>query len=193
MDVEGVVRSIAEALAAHALFIGGVAVEAYVAYRRTHDIDVIVQPADLHRLREVLEGQGFLYRESPHLAKHIFKTLEGGEVDAYTETVGETQVTNALFDRGRRLAYAGTNIFVAGVEDLLALKMAAGREMDLTDAAVLLWEMRDEVDHEVLETLVGRGRLQELGGAIGESLPSEYGWTARQRLKERLRGLSWTD
>ncbi|MFQ5839055.1 MAG: hypothetical protein ACE5HJ_09805, partial [Thermoplasmata archaeon] len=64
MDVGGVVRSIAEALGDRALFIGGVAVEAYVAYRRTHGIDVIVTSADLQRLRDLLEGQGFLYRES---------------------------------------------------------------------------------------------------------------------------------
>ncbi|MFQ5837317.1 MAG: nucleotidyltransferase, partial [Thermoplasmata archaeon] len=153
MDVEGVVRSIAEALGDRALFIGGVAVEAYVAYRRTHDVDVIVRAADFHRLRDLLEGQGFRYRESPHLGKHIFKAAERGEVDAYTDKVGDTRVTDLLFGRGKRLRYAGRRVLVAGLEDLLALKLAAGREMDLADVAVLLWERGDEVDHDLVESL----------------------------------------
>lgn len=193
MDVESVVRSIAQALGDHALFIGGVAVEAYAAYRRTHDIDVVVRAADLHRIRDLLEGQGFLYRESPHLERHIFKAAERGEVDAYTDRVGDTRVTDLLFGRGRRLEYAGTSLLVAGLEDLLALKLAAGREMDLADAAVLLWERRDEVDQDLLESLAGRRRLRDLAGSIGEMLPPEYGWTARQRLKEKLRRFGWMD
>lgn len=193
MDGEGVVRSIANALGDRALFIGGVAVEAYVAYRRTPAVDVLVRAADLHRLRDLLEGQGFLYRESPHLEKHIFKAAERGEVDAYTDQVGDTRVTDLLFGRGRRLEYAGTTILVAGLEDLLALKLAASREMDLADAAVLLWERGDEVDHDLLNRLAGQGKLRDLAGSIGELLPPEYGWTARQRLKDRLRQFGWVD
>ncbi len=193
MDVEAAVRSIAEALGDRALFIGGVAVEAYVAYRRTHDVDVIVRATDFHSLRDLLEGQGFLYRESPHLEMHIFKASERGEVDAYTDRVGDTRVTDLLLGRGRRLEYAGTSILVAGLEDLLALKLAAGREMDLADVAVLLWERGDEVDAELLESLVGGGRLRELAASIGELLPPEYGWEARQRLKEKFRQFGWMD
>lgn len=191
MDVEGVVRSIAQVLGDRALFIGGVAVEAYATYRRTHVVDVVVRSEDLHRLRDLLEGQGFHYRESPHLEKHIFKAADRGEVDAYTDRVGDIQITDLLFGRGKRLDYAGASILVAGLEDLLALKLAAGREMDLADVAVLLWERGDEADKDLLESLAGRERLRDLAASIGERLPPEYGWTARQRLKERLREFGW--
>lgn len=193
MEVEEIVRAIAAHLGNRALFIGGVAVEAYVAYRRTHDVDVVIRARDLHQLRDLLDGEGFRYRASPHLEKHIFKAPDRGEVDAYTSRVGEVEVTESLFERGRTLPYAGTRIRVAGFEDLLSLKLAAAREMDLVDAAVLLWEKGDEVDTGLLEALVGRETLRELAGDIAEALPLEYGWVARQRLKERVRQRGWMD
>ncbi len=100
-------RRIAERFRDRAVFIGGVAVEAYAPYRRTHDIDVVVRERDFPALKACLVEAGFAHRRT-HLAKHTFKGREGGEVDAYTERVGEVPVEEALFRRARSLPYAAS-------------------------------------------------------------------------------------
>jgi len=174
-----------------ALFIGGVAVECYAPYRRTHDIDLVVRERDLHDLRACLEGMGFAHHRPPHLVKHSFKGREAGEVDVYTESVGRISVDEDLFRRGRELRYAGTPVFVVSLEDLLRLKLVAGREIDLTDVAVLLHERGGDVAMGRLQSLVGRAILEAAASRIPDLLPQEYGWQARQRLKGWLRA-NWT-
>jgi predicted nucleotidyltransferase len=191
MDVEGIVRKISGALGDKALFIGGVALEAYVAYRRTQDIDVVVREGDLHLLRELLEEEGFRYRYSPHLAKHVLKARRAGEVDAYTMRVGEREVDESLFSRARSLPFAGVTIRVAGLEDLIAVKLSASHEMHLADVAVLLWERREELDVDLLEDLVGHETLGRSAPSIVDALPMEYGWVPRQRLKAWLGERGW--
>ena len=55
-------RWIAERLGDHAVFIGGVAVECYAPYRRTHDIDVVTRERDFPALKAGLVEAGFAHR-----------------------------------------------------------------------------------------------------------------------------------
>lgn len=174
-----------------AVFIGGIAVEAYVAYRRTHDVDLLVRQEDLHILKDLLEAEGFHYRRSLHLDKHVFKLREGGEVDAYTETVGGRVIDESFFRRGRDMEFAGSRIRVPSLEALLVLKMLAGREMDLTDIAVLLQEHREEVDTRALEEMAGREILHRTTSIVADYLPAEYGWSALQKLKAWVSDQEW--
>ncbi len=201
MDVAAVVRRITDRLGDRAVFIGGVAVEAYAPYRRTHDIDVVVRERDFPALKTCLVEAGFAHRRT-HLAKHAFKAREAGEVDAYTERVGEVDaytervgevpVEEPLFRRARSLPYAGISLSIASLEDLLRFKLSAGREMDLADVALLLHARRDELDMALLKTLVGLDDLRERAPLVPDLLPEEYGWQARQRLKAWLREAGWT-
>jgi len=186
-----VVRSIVERLGNKALFIGGVAVECYAQYRRTHDIDMVVRERDFSVLRSRLLEMGFSHSRPPHLVKHAFKGRETGEVDVYTQSIGGVRVDEELFQRGREVSFAGARVFVASLEDLLRLKIAAGREMDLSDVAVLVHERREELDVKLLEKLVGIESLRQAAPAVPELLPEEYGWQARQRLKAWLRERGW--
>lgn len=172
------------------MFIGGVAVEAYAPYRRTHDVDVVVQERDFAALKACLVDAGFAHRRT-HLAKHTFKGREAGEVDAYTECVGDVPVEEALFRRARVLSYGGVAVSAASLEDLLRLKLLAGREMDLADVAVLLHERRGEVDGRLAEALAGLDLLRRSAPRIADLLPEEYGWQARQSLKAWLRQRGW--
>ena len=82
-------------------------------------------------------------------------------------------------------------VSVVSLEDLLRLKFAAGREMDLADVAVLLQERRDEVNAGLAETLAGLDVLRRAAPLVPERLPEEYGWQARQVLKAWLRERGW--
>lgn len=97
----------------------------------------------------------------------------------------------ALFRRARALTYSGLPIIAASLEDLLRLKLTAGREMDLADVAVLLHERRDEMDAELAQTLVGLDLLSRSSPLIPDLLPEEYGWQARQAVKAWLREQGW--
>ena len=174
-----------------ALFIGGVAVECYAPYRRTHDIDLVIRERDFPALRSALQAMGFSHSRPPHLVEHAFKAREAGEVDVYTQSVGGIDVDEALFQRGRELAFGGVRVHAASMEDLIGLKLNAGREMDLSDIALLFHEKGDEIDARLLEGLAGRDSLRRVAPSIPELLPEEYGWQARQRLKAWLREKEW--
>lgn len=182
MDVEAVVRSISDALGDAVLFIGGVAVETYVAYRRTHDIDLVVREMDMHTLKSLLRSSGFLHSRSAHLRKHVFKHRERGEVDAYTDRIGDVQVDEGIFERAKRRDFTGTSVLVPCLEDLILLKISSGREMDLADVAVLVFEFRDKIDFAAVERSLGAD-LRSSMRFLPDSLPMEYGWTSRGKLK----------
>jgi predicted nucleotidyltransferase len=191
MEVIEIVARVAARLGARAVFVGGVAVECYVPYRRTHDVDVVTRERDFATLKSLLVAEGFAHRRASHLDKHAFKARGGGQVDAYTSRVGDVAVDEGLFRRSRELAFGGTHVQAASIEDLIRLKLSAGREMDLADVAVLLHERGAEVDEEALESLVGSLPLREAGPRLPDMLPEEYGWQARRALKGWLRKRGW--
>lgn len=173
------------------MFIGGVAVESYAPYRRTHDIDLAVRERDFPDLRTLLEGEGYSHRRSSHLDKHTFKSRDLGELDVYTSRIGDVPVEEALFERGREMDFCGIRLPTASLEDLLRLKLEAGREMDWADVAVLLHERGDEVDSKALEDLIRPEVLRKAAPSLPDLLPAEYGWQARQSLKVWLRQRGW--
>jgi len=191
VDVGTIVERIAAGMGDRAVFVGGVAVECYAPYRRTHDVDVVVRERDFAALKSLLVGEGFAHRRPTHLEKHAFKARDGGEVDAYTSRIGDVPVDEGLFRRSRRVPFGGTRVRAASPEDLVRLKLSAGREMDLADVAVLLCEKSAEFDGKGLESLVGLDRLRAAAGRLPDSLPEEYGWQARRALRSWLRNHGW--
>ncbi|MFQ6106663.1 MAG: nucleotidyltransferase [Thermoplasmata archaeon] len=191
LDVEAIVRLISERLDGSVLFIGGVAVQAFADYRTTHDIDLIIREKNLYLLKGLLKEAGFLYSRSPHLEKHIFKHRDRGEVDAYTERVGDVRVDEPFFKNAVEVEYAGIPILVPCLEDILILKVSAGRDMDIEDVAVLIFQHRGEIDAQTLEQNVGIDPLRRIALLLPEHLPMEYGWTARKELKDWLSERGW--
>ena len=148
------------------LVIGGVAVGAHGFERATKDLDVVPAPAfdNLHRLYDVLvdldaepiELGDFRPEELPHplspegLAQggNWFLRTRFGRVDVmqYIEGVLDTSADYAEHE-ARSLAIetpVGTVKFV-GYGDLLRMKYAAGREVDLVDIRALR-EARGELE-----------------------------------------------
>jgi hypothetical protein len=192
VDVAAIVRLIEQHLADRAVFIGGVAVESYVPYRTTHDIDVVTRDRDFPTLKAALLKASFSHRET-HLAKHWFKSPGVGEVNAYTSRIGDLPIDEDLMRRARKLAYANVPVTVASLEDLLRLKLKAGREMDLADVAVLLHARHHEINLPLVERLVGQDLLPIHAQRVPDLLPEEYGWQARQALKSWLIEVGWLE
>jgi hypothetical protein len=142
-------------LAAHAVdyvLIGGVAVQAHGYTRATNDLDVVAAPelANLSRLGEALtELEARLARSArrvdlsdPHLLRRaplIPIATKHGRLDLINldQLPGAPRSYEDLRARAITARVAGHDIPVAGVDDLVRLKRAAGRESDLRDIAAL--------------------------------------------------------
>ena len=107
--------------------LGALAVQAYVPYRYTHDVDVAVDKAHLWMLRDGLELRGYVMVENPRLGKLEFKHRDKGDIDVYTEEISGISV-ETLLRRAREGVIQGLRVSVVSPEDLILLKCRAGRE-----------------------------------------------------------------
>ena len=151
------------------LFVGGVAAIANGATRLTHDIDLMPERGDnLTRLAAALEelhAQMRLRPEEPPLpvpdVELLVRQLAGstwatdaGPVDvlvAMRSTDGRDVVYEDVIDQAVKSFAAGIEVTAIGLDDLIAVKEAAGRPKDL-DALIELRAIRqrrsDERPHD---------------------------------------------
>ena len=116
---------------------GGVALAIHGVPRATQDIDLLVRPEDLSRLREVARACGFVLESFP------MDFASGITIQRFTKLIdGHPLMLDALLvagplDRaweGRQTAeMEGGRVLVVSRESLIALKLAAGRPQDLVD------------------------------------------------------------
>ncbi|HSZ14025.1 MAG TPA: DUF6036 family nucleotidyltransferase [Solirubrobacteraceae bacterium] len=137
------------------LIIGGVAVQAYGHVRTTQDVDVVVAPdiPNLERLAAALGQLGarlkgvdaHLLGIDPTNAMHLRDganfglTTSAGGLDVWTDTAALKGARS--WDEMREQAVEANvgELFMRFVDrdDLIRMKLAAGRERDLQDIAVL--------------------------------------------------------
>ena len=148
-------RAILEALAEHkvdCVVVGGLAVQTHGFLRGTVDLDIIPRPdlANLSKLGEVLaELRARMFRTSlpvnitdPHvLQRAAFVPLmtDHGRLDVMNigSTPGAPATYADLRDRALELDLEGIPVVIAGLDDLIRMKRAAGREQDLADIRAL--------------------------------------------------------
>ncbi len=118
-------------------------------YRTTHDVDAAVSKKDLWKLKEKLEEKGYFYIHNPRLEKHEFKHSEKGDIDIYTENIGGIPVEQ-LIERATPINFEGRNITCISPEDLILVKLAAGRERDMADIAIILYHIVEKLDWNYL-------------------------------------------
>jgi len=132
--------------------IGGFAVIAHGSPRATRDLDIVVAPDNhnLVRLRAALHDLG-AERRYPDRSSHTV-----GDADVATVAPGTTLHTltragaldivgrpagappyQELLARAVPVTIGGLEVLVAGLDDLIAMKRAAGRPLDLQDIADL--------------------------------------------------------
>lgn len=141
-----------ETLNAHGVeyvVVGGVAVQVHGHVRMTNDVDLIPAPtpANLRRLAAALgeldarvlnpgsEDTGIDARTLPR-AELLQLSTRHGDIDVLNEAPGAGPF-EALRERALVVAPGGHPIPIAGRDDLIRMKRAAGRPRDLADIAAL--------------------------------------------------------
>jgi hypothetical protein len=140
VDFFGELKRLVAALEAAGLdyaLCGGVALAIHGAPRATQDIDLLLPPDDVGRLREVIFPLGFTLESFP------MDFASGLTIQRFTKLVeGQPLMLDVLFASGpvhtvwvnRQIAeFEGGTIRVVSREGLIALKLAAGRPQDLAD------------------------------------------------------------
>ena len=127
--------------------IGGVAVQAHGHRRTTMDLDVVPAPtpANLERLAAALEELHARPRDLPGAEPPTAEQLATiapplatahGVLRILREPTGAPSYA-VLRERALVIDLSGIKLAVAGRDDLIAMKRAAGRPRDLEDIAVL--------------------------------------------------------
>lgn len=162
-------------------------------YRTTHDVDAAVLKTDLWKLREKLEEIGYFYLRNPRLEKHEFKHTEKGDIDVYTETIGGIPIEQ-LIDRANTIVFEDQKVKCVSPEDLILVKLAAGRERDMADIAVVLYHLIEKLDWNYLNEEARQLNIKLKEGLIScvQRLPITVvnPPKVRKQLTERINDLS---
>ncbi len=120
---------------------GGLAMAVHGFARATKDIDFLVHPLDLDRVRRALATAGFRVRSEVMTFKETGVTLHR-LIKTYSDTedyflvdllVPSRPAHLEMIRQARRMKWSNGFIRVLRREDLIDLKRAAGRPQDLTD------------------------------------------------------------
>ncbi|MEM2135242.1 MAG: nucleotidyltransferase [Candidatus Jordarchaeaceae archaeon] len=164
-------------------------------YRTTHDVDAAVPKRDLWKLKEKLEGRGYFYLYNPRLEKHEFKHSEKGDIDIYTENIGGIPVEQ-LIGRATSVTLESQKVSCISPEDLILVKLAAGRERDMADIAVILYHMIEKLDWNYLNEEARKLNIRLREGLISsvQRLPINVvnPPKVKKRLTEKINDLSKT-
>lgn len=127
--------------------VGGLALNAWGVVRGTKDVDIVVapHPENLKRVGEVAVAAGGHVQLGESLLGSpisIASALAGGEQVAIETELGRLDVVQGLdgiphFEdlrsRAAKAEILGTTVWVCSLDDLKAMKRAAGRTRDLAD------------------------------------------------------------
>ncbi|MEJ7599858.1 MAG: hypothetical protein WKG01_18275 [Kofleriaceae bacterium] len=135
--------------------VGGVAVILHGVPRTTADLDLVIdmEPANLRRLVSAMNRLGYRPRASvesealcdpsnahvdPEKGMRAFTFQLPGQPLADIDILIDSPLDfNALVGRAERVDAGGLVMHIAGLEDLITMKEAAGRDQDLADADAL--------------------------------------------------------
>ena len=116
---------------------GGVALAIHGAPRATQDIDVMVRPEDLGRVREAAAACGFTFESLP------MELSSGVTIQRFTKLIEQqpfmldvllASASLGPIWAGRvRVPFEDRTLSVVSRDGLIALKLAAGRPQDLVD------------------------------------------------------------
>lgn len=148
LDAERILRALAEHRVEYVL-IGGLAVQTHGHVRTTNDADLIPapSPANLERLAAALRSLGarvlnpgeeatvISAKMLPRATIWQFVTRDGG-IDVMHEVPGGRSFAE-LSDRALRVRLGDVDVPVVGLDDLIQMKLARGRPVDLADVAAL--------------------------------------------------------
>jgi hypothetical protein len=151
LDARALFRVLAEHEVEY-IVVGGFAIYAHGVLRGTVDLDIIPRPdlANLSRLGEALASVGARVHRSarpvnvadPHVlqrASLVPLMTDHGRLDLLNvgSTPGVPADYSALRERALEIALDDLRLAILGIDDLIRMKRAAGREQDLADIRAL--------------------------------------------------------
>ena len=123
------------------LVIGGIATVLHGVPRATFDLDILIE-ATLDNAQHLIDalsdaglGTSALTSAEEILANEITVFQDRVRIDAQTSTPG-IEFLDA-WERRQTFEYDGQRLFVVDRDDLIAAKLAAGRDVDLDDVRLL--------------------------------------------------------
>ena len=145
--------------------VGGIAVQAHGHGRSTRDLDVIPRPdlTNLSRLGEalgllgarLLRGAAGIDVTDPQLLRRVplapLLTVYGRLDVLNCEHTSGAPAYRDLRERASPVEIDGAIVRVAGLDDLLRMKRAAGRDVDLDDIGALT-RTEEELEREISES-----------------------------------------
>lgn len=146
--------------------VGGVAVQTHGYLRPTQDLDVIPRPSliNLSRLGEALaelgartwRGRRTVDVTDPQLLKRaalVPLMTDHGRLDLLNLqlTTGAPNSYDELREAAVEVELGGYTVAVAGLDDLIRMKRAAGREQDLADIGAIT-RSDEELEREAAES-----------------------------------------
>lgn len=129
------------------LVIGGWALPAYGYQRFTKDIDVFINPSkqNIARTIKALRSLGYVVGEEQEklfFTKKILFRQYILQTDIHPKVKGVT--FQQVWKRKKETTIKGVKVFVPSAEDLIKMKVAAGRPQDLIDIESLVEFLRQE-------------------------------------------------
>ena len=116
---------------------GGIALAIHGAPRATQDIDLLLRPEDLDRLREVARARGFTLESLP------MDFSSGVTIQRFTKLIGEQPLmldvllvggaVEAVWAGRQTAVLESQPVKVVSRAGLISLKLAAGRPQDIAD------------------------------------------------------------
>jgi predicted nucleotidyltransferase len=160
---------------------GGIAVRVYGIPRPTHDVDFTLG-MDRDRLPELyaeIANRGYTvpeeYRKGwidqvagmPLVKLRLYLQDRGIDIDIF---LAESRFQRELLSRRRRAILDGTPVWLVSPEDLILLKLLAGRPRDIADVADVLFT-QGELDRAYLRTWARElGIVDQLEKALSEAI-----------------------
>jgi hypothetical protein len=140
VDLFGELKTLIDSLESRGIdyaLCGGMALAIHGAPRATQDIDILLRPEDIGRLREAARNCGFTLESFP------MDFASGLTIQRFTKVIeGQPLMLDVLFVKGPlESVWAGRQtaaledgfVRVVSREGLISLKLAAGRPQDVAD------------------------------------------------------------
>jgi len=131
----------------------------YGVARATADVDVTVEPGGrtTRELADALVDAGFSLRfpDEDFVARTRVLPVKHASGMPADVVLGDSPIEALFFDRVERHRIDGANVPVAAVEDIVVMKVLAGREKDRSDIVPMLRSRRAKVDLDQIRSTLG--------------------------------------
>jgi hypothetical protein len=142
------------------VIIGGLAVSLIGEPRMTQDIDFIlsIPEKEIHHFLDTAINRGF----SLNMKKELQRVKQTGTFRFsmglfYADVIlASSEFESSVFKRRKRIKLAGKKAYFPTPEDLIILKIVAGREKDMLDAKSILIRHQGKLDQKYMEKWVQR-------------------------------------